>query len=113
MNDTYAAFTATKREHALIKKIVTRAQHLAVDAGFHYTTTDAMMDVEACHCNGNPLDLKKLLGFDDFNFAHDVFGIRRHIDRTEGKLLDCFLPRSTNTKKMRRERAKAIAKAGV
>lgn len=82
-------FTASKFEMGLIMKIVKRAQ--ALDMG--YNTMDATMDIEATHCSGNPLDLQKLLAADDFNFAHDVFGIRRHIDRATGKLMQCFSPR--------------------
>ena len=51
------------------------------------------MDVTAVHCNGCPLDLEKLLAFDAFNFAHDINGIRRHLNRQTGKLEDFFLPR--------------------
>jgi len=82
-------FTASKFEMDLIAKIVKRAQTL--DSG--YITIDAMMDIEATHCSGNPLDLAKLLEFDDFNFSHDVFGIRRTLNRHTGKLTCCFSPR--------------------
>jgi hypothetical protein len=51
------------------------------------------MDIEAAHCNGNPLKLKELLEADDSNFMHDVLGIRRHINRKTGELEDCFVPR--------------------
>jgi hypothetical protein len=51
------------------------------------------MDITACHLNGCKLDLAKLLAADDFNFAHDVLGIRRHIDRETGQLMNCFRPR--------------------
>jgi hypothetical protein len=51
------------------------------------------MDLAACHCNGCPLQLTELLDADDFNFSHDIFGIRRHLNRTTGKLDDRFLPR--------------------
>ena len=44
------------------------------------------MDLTACHLNGCPLDLDKLADFDDFNFYHDIFGIRNNINRTNGKL---------------------------
>jgi hypothetical protein len=54
---------------------------------------DINMDITAAHLNGNPLRLEALLAADDFNFVHDVFGIRRHLDRKTGKLGDCFLPR--------------------
>ena len=51
------------------------------------------MDVTACHANGTKLDLEKLLNFPDFDFLHDVAGIRNCIDRETGKLTKCFLPR--------------------
>jgi hypothetical protein len=40
-----------------------------------------------------PLDLFALLQADEANFAHDVFGIYRHLDRKTKKLTDCFTPR--------------------
>lgn len=68
------------------------------NASILYTTASdqstAVMDIDACHSNGCSLQLDKLLNADDANFAHDVFGIRRFIDRTTGKLDGCFLPRS-------------------
>ena len=44
------------------------------------------MDIMAANgVNGNdPIDLTRLLDADDFNFAHDVFGIERHMDRETG-----------------------------
>lgn len=55
---------------------------------------DFCMDLAATHANGMPLDLEKLLAFPDFDFSHDVFGIREHLDRSTGQLLHCFVPRS-------------------
>lgn len=44
--------------------------------------------------NGNPpVDLDALAEADDFNFAHDAYGISGHMDRATGKLTNCFLPR--------------------
>lgn len=51
------------------------------------------MDLTACHCNGCPLDLQKLLDAPAFDFAHDIYGIRRHINRETGQIEGCFLPR--------------------
>lgn len=82
-------FNATKEELQLILKIVQRAEKKDIPMNH----MDSMMDIEACHCNGTQLDLNKFLNFDDFDFKHDFFGIRRHIDRTTGKLTNCFLPR--------------------
>ena len=84
---------ATSEEHILQSKIGERASALAKAVGIEYKQITAMMDVGACHSNGNPLRLADLLESDDANFAHDVFGIRANIDRTTGKLMNCFVPR--------------------
>lgn len=36
---------------------------------------------------------EELLNTDDFNFIHDIFGIKRHINRREMTIEGCFLPR--------------------
>lgn len=83
----------TKEESRVIHKIAALASKTARDVGVDYPTMDAAMDITACHCNGMPLDLEALLHADEFDFAHDVLGIRRHIDRETGKLGGCFVPR--------------------
>ena len=45
------------------------------------------MDLSATHAK-MPLDFARLLAFDDFSFAHDIYGIRRHLNRTTGELED-------------------------
>jgi len=82
-------WNAPKSEHELIGKIVKRA----VKELDEIVVMDLNMDVTATHCNGTPLDLEKLLAFDEFNFSHDIYGIMDHIDRTNGKLTRGFLPR--------------------
>lgn len=86
-------FSTSKAEVLKISKIAARAVKLAADHGVEYKQIDACMDIEATHCNGCPLDLDALLAADDFNVAHDTFGIRRHLDRTTGELGDHFIPR--------------------
>ena len=86
-------FMCSKEDSLLIEDIVGRAVGMARDAGMVYDKLDCSMDIRACHCNGCPLDLRKLLGAPDSDFGHDVFGIRRYIDRSTGRLTDCFLPR--------------------
>lgn len=75
------------------KEIATRAVELSLKHGVRRDVRDIQMDIIATHANGCPLDLDRLAAADDFNFAHDVFGIERHIDRATGKLTRCFLPR--------------------
>jgi len=86
-------FRISKKELTLVEKIAHRAVKMADSGGWQYGERDAQMDITACHCNENPLMLKELLDADDFNFAHDVFGIRKNLDRNTGKLLNFFLPR--------------------
>lgn len=75
-----------------IAKIAARACTLAAAHGVKYEHIDAMMDVEAAHAVC-ALDLDALLAADDGNFRHDVFGIRRHLNRQTKQIEDCFLPR--------------------
>lgn len=89
-----AAFTTTRSEDALIAKIAARARAMAIGANAAKSSQlDWLMDITACHSNGCPLRLADLLDADDANFGHDVFGIRRFIDRNTGKLGGFFLPR--------------------
>lgn len=83
----------SKEETILIHEIAKRAVKDYARAGVKLDFIDTSMDITACHLNGNPLDLEKLLKADPFNFAHDITGIARHIDRETGQLKDCFLPR--------------------
>lgn len=80
--------TATLEDTHTIHAIAKRA---AVQLGSDLLTTS--MDLTACHLHGCALRLTALLEADNFNFAHDVLGIARHIDRETGELRDCFLPR--------------------
>ena len=86
-------WAVNKEDMELEAKIARRAVAMAKELGIQYDQMTAVMDLDACHNNGNPLQLQKLLDADDFNFGHDVFGIRQHLDRTTGQLGDCFVPR--------------------
>lgn len=83
-------WTATKKEMNKITTIVRRARALGVGDN---TSGKMMMDFEACHCNGTPLDLGKIIRANNLNFIHDVCGIQRHLDRDTGQLTGFFLPR--------------------
>jgi hypothetical protein len=87
-------FDVTRSEALLIGEIVKRGMEIAKKAGRRdIKAMDMHMDITACHANGCPLKLQELADADDFNLAHDVFGISGHIDRDTGKLTDCFRPR--------------------
>lgn len=85
--------TATREDADLIEKIAIRAIALSAAHGVKRDLLSIEMDLTACHLNGTPLRLDALLAADDFNLAHDVFGIERHLDRTTGRLKGFFLPR--------------------
>lgn len=90
------SFDVNGTDAALIRKIAKRtlAIYEALGAPKRFKNKIAIeMDIAACHANGNPLNLEKLLAADDFNFEHDVFGIRDTIDRETGKLTCFFSPR--------------------
>ena len=84
-------FEASRDERLAIQEIFARAaKSRLVRAG---DQLDFLMDVEAVHSNGCPLDFKALLEFPEEDFAHDINGIQENIDRSTGALGNFFLPR--------------------
>lgn len=86
-------FDASEQDAVLIGQIVDRA--LPKMGG---VKRDLLMDVTAVHLNDRPLRLADLLAAPDFDFFHDLVGIRRHVNRSTGKLGGCFVPRFTGAK---------------
>ena len=76
----------TKRDYKRIGEVAKRACNFGVETD--YLTIS--MDIE---CLYHTLDIDKLLGFNDLNFSHDVFGIYRNLNRSTKQLENCFLPR--------------------
>lgn len=60
--------------------------------GLSQDRTTTLMDMSAAH-KSCPLDLDALLEADAHDFAHDVMGVRQHMDRTSGVLGGSFMPR--------------------
>jgi hypothetical protein len=86
-------FDADRTELALILSIVKRFERIASGV-VNTNRMTLLMDMEACHCNGCPLDLEAMNAAErDMDLAHDVAGITRHLDRETGKLGGCFSPR--------------------
>ena len=84
----FKSMEISKEDLDLIKKIGERAEKEIDDCD----KTGIMMDITTVNYEMG-LRLNDLLSADGFNFAHDVCGINRHLDRENGKLLGCFLPR--------------------
>ncbi len=89
------SFDVTKEELDTTEKIIQRVKNELVPLGFSDDYQSLQMDVIACHCNGTPLDLEKLLKADLFSFFHDLAGIQENMDRTTGMLTGHFLPRTS------------------
>ena len=78
-----------KEEYGLVHDIAVRA----VKGNPSFNLMDLEMDIIAVHVNDCKLKLQELLEADTFNFFHDINGISQHINRKNGKLQNCFLPR--------------------
>lgn len=88
------SFETSIEEMGLIEKIVERIIPFAKRANVSTDKMTWLMDITGCHCNGTPLNLEDLLTAPDFDFIHDVFGIRSNIDRHTGRIMNHFLPRT-------------------
>ena len=77
----------TKEEHLTVHRIAKRAALLT-----GRSLMDHNMDISVVHAH-TPLRLTELADADDFDFAHDIGGIGRHLNRETGELEDCFVPR--------------------
>lgn len=94
-------FTVSAAERVLIARIVDRVMAMEClhrEPSERRRSMEIEMDFCAVQNSSTPLDLNGLLDADDFNFAHDAFGIARHLDRrddseTAGELGGFFLPR--------------------
>jgi hypothetical protein len=76
----------------LMIKIIERAEPIARHAGFKLDRLTSLMDMENAD-KQYPLDLERMLAAEPFDFGHDFFGIRHHMNRRTGVLEDCFVPR--------------------
>ena len=79
----------TKDEKYLIMQIAERADKKDL---LMFDRLSLIMDLEAAH-NEIGLKLNDLLNADEANFAHDIIGIQRNIDRRTKTIVNCFLPR--------------------
>lgn len=90
MNRKQPTYNVSAAERAVINRIVDRAMGGAARSARRVETE---FDIIAAHANGNPLRLEALLEADETNFAADIFGICRHLNRMTGELMSGFRPR--------------------
>jgi hypothetical protein len=100
-----AKFTATREEVTKIARVVVRANLMGLVSNKEENRMDnvinSLMDMEAVHCNGCPIDFDRMADAPDLDFAHDFSSIRANLDRETGKLRNNFVPRfaKSNTEK--------------
>jgi len=88
-------FTKNEAEARLIGQITKKvfgAWFLA-DRNTTRDTLSIMMDLDACHANGCPLDLQRMLEADSDSLINDVLGIAVNLDRDTGRLQNGYIPR--------------------
>jgi hypothetical protein len=86
-------FHLTQDDMPLVLAIARSASNLARSAGQEIPPMEFLMDLATTHNHACPLDFAAMAKGNPADVAHDVFGIRRHLDRETGLLTDCFLPR--------------------
>jgi hypothetical protein len=85
------SFDISAEDSKKLIKIVDRAKSKLGSIAYSYR--EMMMDLTACHANGCRLDLDAMITASEFDLMHDVLGIRQHLDRKTGRLLNFFEPR--------------------
>lgn len=89
-------FSMKKPELEIVQKIAERVERLTAEMqidGMQYDRHELVMDLDAAYTSAGPFNLTRLLESPDADFLHDIYGVRRHIDRKTGKLTGCFMPR--------------------
>lgn len=89
----FVNFEVSEADAKLIDRIARRAADMVKQHTSSFNQVHCAMDITAVHVNGNPLDLAQLAESEDMHFVHDVWGIRRHINRSTGQLENDFSPR--------------------
>jgi hypothetical protein len=88
------SFETIDVDREIIRKIASRAVALGKTKGGDPNPLYVIKAITATHATGCRLDLQRFLDADDIDFAHDLIGIFRHLDRTTGRLRNSFCPRS-------------------
>lgn len=74
--------------------VLARTAHRVAKAQkFDYSVLEASMDLRCWHAK-MPLDLDAMIAdYEKADVLHDLFGIRRFLNRETGELGGCFVPR--------------------
>ena len=77
------------KDFEIIEDIVDRAEKNGL---LKFNRISLLMDLD-CVNNNIGLRLKNFLNADDFNFAHDIYGIQTNLNRETEELENFLLPR--------------------
>lgn len=89
------SFQVGLRDHATADACAKRAIELGLSGRGKWAPLHIHMDLVAVKANGMPeLDFGRLLNSSGQDFAHDIVGIERNLNRQTGKLENCFVPRA-------------------
>jgi hypothetical protein len=78
----------------LFVAVAERYENMALGTPDERITT--ILDLEVTMAEFPEADLNVLLDFPSRDFAHDIFGIKNHINRSEMKIEGGFVPRFVN-----------------
>ena len=84
-----------KKRSVTLESVIRRAEAEGLITA-NYDRMTAHMDLESAVINDG-LDLAVLMTFKAPDFAHDICGLARHMDRTTwpGRCVNCFVPRAS------------------
>ncbi len=89
----YVIESTPREDISLINRIAVRTAELCKRYGLQAPSQMQMgLDIAMAHAR-RPLNLHLFLRASDEDFAHDVLGISRHIDRDSGHLREGWTPR--------------------
>lgn len=91
--DTVFSVPLGREERLIVRKIAQRAMRRYQELGQHHPVVQIEMDIQAVHQEIVPLRLADLLAANDFNFMHDIDGIRNCLNRSTITLEGYFVPR--------------------
>lgn len=81
-------------ELLMVDQCVERFHRICREHKKELAIVETMMDIIICHTQNYKLNFTALLLTSDGDFANDIIGIIKHIDRSTGKLQNGFIPRN-------------------
>jgi len=94
MKDKHSNDADMVKIELIAKRYMDRLEKMGVRMGDkEQLRLTVVMDLDACHANGWPLDLDAMLTGRSVDMMHDISGINQHLNRDTYHLGGCFVPR--------------------